>query len=61
MLCELANAVEAALNLRYIIERDRHDPAAVLKYVTTLDQTLKGTTILIIQTQKPGIPSVTRQ
>jgi len=61
VLCELANAVAAALNWSYLIERDRHDPAAVLKYVTTLDQTLKRTTTLIIQTQKLGISSVTRQ
>ena len=52
VLCELANAVEAALNLSYLIERDRHDPAAVLTYVKTLDKTLKRTTDLIIQTQK---------
>jgi hypothetical protein len=61
VLCELANTVEAALNLSYLIERDRYDPAAVLKYVTTLDQTLKRTTTLIIQTQKLGIPSGTGQ
>jgi hypothetical protein len=57
----LANTVEAALNLSYLIERERHDPAADLKYVTTLDQTLKRTTTLIIQTQNLGIPSVTWQ
>jgi hypothetical protein len=60
-LCELANTVEAALNLSYLIERDRHDPEAVLKYVTTLDQALNRTTTLIIQTQELNIPSATRQ
>jgi hypothetical protein len=61
VLGELANSVEAALNLVYLIEHERHDPDAVLKYVRTLDGALKRMTSLIIQTQKLNMLNISTQ
>ena len=49
VLGELSNSAEALVNLLFLIERDRNDPAKVLQYVRMADEAIKNITNLTVQ------------
>ena len=50
VLIDVVNSVEGLVNLAYLIKQNRHNPDDVLRYIETVDVTLKRMTNLIIQT-----------
>ena len=50
VLVDVVNSVEGLVNLAYLIEQNRHNPDAVLRYIRMVDVILKRMTSLIIQT-----------